>query len=145
MDFVSCPSRQQMAIYELLTQQRKVRGNSGPGGFLLPSRPCHPHRSRRPMAWLLAAPCPFHTGPGELSWGIFFLQAIISTATSPPPAPPFHQPFIFCLLSLAAFLPSFRSRDPLTSGESGRGRPKELPTPELAPSMSYGWGRPGME
>lgn len=145
MDFVSCPNRQQMAIHELLTQQMKVRGNSGPGGFLLPSGPCHPHRSGRPTAWLLAAPCPFHTGPGELSWGIFFLQAMISTATSPPPAPPFHQPFIFCLLSLASFLPFFRSGDPLTSGERGRGRPKELPTPELAPILSFEWDKQGME
>lgn len=42
---------------------------------------------------------------------------------------PHQQPFIFCLLSLP---PSFRSGDPLTSGEGGRGHPTELPPPGVS-------------
>lgn len=64
---------------------------------------------------------------------------------------PHHQPFIFCLLSLTSFLPSFRSGDPLTSGEGGRGPPPRscqhlnLPQCELRVGQTgygEGGGRP---
>lgn len=87
MDFVSCRDRQKTATHKLPTQQTRATDNSRPWWRLAPQQAIIPTEAGVSKARLLPAPCPFHTRPGELSWGTFLHQAMISTAPTNPSLP----------------------------------------------------------
>lgn len=140
MDFVSCRDRQETATHKLLTQQMRTIDNSGPWWLLAPQLAVIPTEADISMTRLLPAPCPFHTRPGELSWGTFLHQAMIRTApqtlASPPPALSL-PPAFYLLFAFPSLLPFWGPTHLHLRGGKQRGAsPKELPAPEFAPSVS---------
>lgn len=85
-----------MAIHELLTQQVKVRGNAL-------SSP----QKRASDGLVAGSTLPLSHRPGGIILGHILPSSHDKHSYLSASCSPFHQPFIFCLLSLASFLPFF--------------------------------------